>query len=1772
MINTRTILVFLTICILNSIPPSAHGNEVKFERVMNLGVQITGIVQDKEGFFWIATSNGLKRYDGLEIKTWRKDEDSLSDDFIRAICDTDKAIWLLTNTQGLNRFDKNSGKFKHYKHDPHNENSLKGAGGFALLVDTDGFVWVGTENGVLSRLDPRTDSFTHYRHDPNTPNSLPKGFLTTIYQDSSGTFWIGSEGGGLTKFDFKTETFTHYLHDPDNPSSISGNRVNVILEDDNGILWIGTGTSGLNRFDKKTKKFTRYQHHQNDPASISHNSVMSICIDTAAYLWVGTIHGGLNRFNKQTGTFERFLNDPDAPDANLTKVIEEIYIDRSDILWVLSRPGAILKNDRKAKGFALYRHDPRQSGSLSSNTILPIYEDRQGVIWIGTGNGGLNKFIRENDTFISFKYDPQDPDGLPAPGVFAIAEDGNGVFWIAASDASRGTLSVFDRKTNRIVKSYRHDPNNPNSISNNRFLLDIYPDRFDPNILWLAVAFGGLEKFDTKKEIFTHYPGNPDDPTKLAGGYVNIFQDDGGILWLGGNYGLDRFDPVSGKVIRYRHILNDSNSLIVDNVSVIYEDRTGLLWLGTAGGLEKFDRKTETFTHYNSKKGLPDNNVLGILEDKKGNIWMSTGGAIIKFDPAEESYKLYTQSDGLQGDAFYWFSDCLTQNGEMWFAGFNGANRFHPDSIRDNPHIPNVVLTSVKQGGEEVFFGTMPPRLKKIALDWRSNYFEFEAAALEFTKPEKNRYMYRLEGIDEDWYIAGTRRFGKYTNLPGGTYLLKIKGSNNDGIWNATGVTLKVIVTPPPWKTWWAYCLYLLSSATVLFLFLRYQRIRLEQEKKTTEGLRKINKLKDEILANTSHELRTPLNGIIGLSESLLDGIAGPLSPKVEHNLKIIVGSGLRMVNLVNDILDFSKLTKKDLKLRQRPLDIRILVDIVIEISRPLSRGKSLELFNEIPENLPPVFADEDMVQQILYNLIGNAVKFTEQGRITISSSLDHDVVNIHVSDTGIGIPSDQFDNLFEPFEQVDGSAERSFGGTGLGLAITRKLVEIHRGSIRIESELGKGSRFSFSLPIASTDMEETYPVDSLPQKRIARLADTWQQPDQSDIVPMPVDPKNLPGDIYRILVVDDDPVNLQVLVNQLTLKNFSISQAEDGETALDMIKKADKTGSLFDLVLLDVMMPKMSGYEVCRHLRKQYPHDKLPVVMLTAKNQINDLVAGFESGANDYLPKPFSKDELLSRIKTQFAIKELAEKRRQAEKALQASNKELHQTSRYLEMVIDNANVWLNVLDNEGNVVIWNKAAEEISGYSRDEVLGHNKIWVWSYPEVNYREEVQAKAMAIINRGEAIEDFETTIHRKDKKNRVISWHSHNLTDESGSPIGSIAFGRDITTTKHLEAQLAQAQKMEAVGTLASGIAHDFNNLLQAINGYAQILLMGMQESDPNYANLNAIYQAGERAAQLVQQLLFFSRRMESERKPIDLNAEVEQIRKMLERTIPKMIGIELHLGSRLWSVNADPVQVEQILLNLGSNAADAMPGGGKLLIETENVVPGEELTQIHPDADPGHYVRISVSDTGQGMDKETVEHIFEPFFTTKDVGQGTGLGLASVYGIVKNHGGYISCKSEKGQGTKFIICLPAIEQTDTAEAKGTESAQPQYGTETILVVDDEEFVRSFALQVLEKYGYTVFTASSGEEAIEIYAERSKKIDMVVMDIGMPGMGGHKCLLKIMEIDSSAKVVVASGYAITRQVKETFEAGAAGYIGKPYTLTGLLEEVRNVLDRDDSSY
>jgi PAS domain S-box-containing protein len=494
------------------------------------------------------------------------------------------------------------------------------------------------------------------------------------------------------------------------------------------------------------------------------------------------------------------------------------------------------------------------------------------------------------------------------------------------------------------------------------------------------------------------------------------------------------------------------------------------------------------------------------------------------------------------------------------------------------------------------------------------------------------------------------------------------------------------------------------------------------------------------------------------------------------------------------------------------------------------------------------------------------------------------------------------------------------------------------------------------------------------------------------------------------------------------------------------------------------------------------------------------------------------------------------------------------------LATAVDQAAESVIISDKRGTIQYVNPAFERLSGFSKDDIVERNFRVLKSdtHDEDFYKEMYrtissgEGWAGRIGNRMKdgSLRQFETTISP--------------IRDDSGSIVSFVSVNRDVTQEVALEAQLLQAQKMEAVGTLAGGIAHDFNNLLQVIQGYTEVLLHGVSEDPSHREALQKIHRSAKRGAELTSQLLTFSRKVQSERRPLDLNQEVEQVRNLLDRTIPKMIEIELHLDKTPAIISADPVQVEQALMNLAVNAMDAMPEGGKIIIETERATLDEEFCRTHLGARPGEYVLLTISDTGHGMNKEILGHVFEPFYTTKEVGKGTGLGLATVYGIIKTHEGYILCYSEPDIGTTFKIYLPALVQSGHWREAGED--QFKGGDETILLVDDEQYIRELGVELLTDVGYEVLTATDGENAVELYRKEQKRIDLVILDLVIPGMGGKKCYEEILKINPLAKILIVSGYSVNGPGQEAMEAGAKGFIGKPFDVSNMLITIRNILD------
>ncbi len=582
-------------------------------------------------------------------------------------------------------------------------------------------------------------------------------------------------------------------------------------------------------------------------------------------------------------------------------------------------------------------------------------------------------------------------------------------------------------------------------------------------------------------------------------------------------------------------------------------------------------------------------------------------------------------------------------------------------------------------------------------------------------------------------------------------------------------------------------------------------------------------------------------------------------------------------------------------------------------------------------------------------------------------------------------------------------------------------------------------------------------------------------------------------------------------------------------------------------------------GAELIRPLFEKIMSDGRPILNMELSGEVPSRPGEASHFLTSYFPI-FDKDGKPIRIGA--AVVDITEQER-AREALKLNEE------KYRELV-ENANSLIFKLDNRGRITFFNEFAQDYFGYSERELLHKSPLGTIIPPYESSGRNLAELFNKLMESPERYESNENENIRKNGGRCWVAWRNKPIYDDKGRKTGLLCVGNDITDRKHMEARLRHAHKLEALGTLAGGIAHDFNNILMAITGYSELAMLDIEKGVSNGNRLREILKAGARAKKLVDQILSFSRKVEPELRPVDLNILLAQTAMILERAIPKMIRLENRFAKNLWPINADPAQMAQVLMNLGTNARDSMPEGGVIRIRTENVVIDAERngeTGDEEEAVSGKYVLLDVSDTGHGMDRETLEHIFDPFYTRKEVGKGTGLGLASVYGIVKSHGGHLECRSRVGQGTVFKIYLPAIEPRDRSEKREPEPAIPPGGKETVLLVDDEEPLRELGKEILQVHGYQVKLARTGEEALEIYKKDRDDIDLVLLDLSMPGMGGQKCLEKLTRFDPGVKVIITSGYSLHGRTKDISSAGASEFVAKPFRSRDMLKAIRNVLDR-----
>jgi diguanylate cyclase (GGDEF)-like protein len=851
-------------------PARAAAKPLRFERFsLEQGLSQTTVLsmhQDSRGFMWFGTEDGLNRFDGVSFTTYQhdaRDASSLPNNMVWAIAeDAAGDLWIGTEGGGVSRWDRRTDRFVHLGAPATPAISAKVR---ALHLTSDGAVWIGTKDAGLFRLDPRTNEVRSFRHAAADPTSLSHDGVYAIAAGRGGELWVGTDGG-LNRLDPVSGRVERHLHDPGRTDSLPSDRIRALAEDADGRLWVGT-YGGLGRLDAGGDRFVNYRHDAADADSLSHDRVRTLLADADGRLWVGT-DGGLDLMERPRESFRHYRHEPAEPTSLGDDNVMSLFRDRGGLIWVGTRTAGVHKANPATWAFGHRTQSPSDPEGLAARSVTGFAQDASGRVWIGTFGGGLHALDRL--TGEARRYRPRAGTVL-SDRVMALAADPQGGLWVGTMD--RG-LARLDPATG-AARHYRHDPKDAGTLGADGVMALAF-DR--EGALWVGTYGGGLNRLDAASGRFTRFQNDPAEPRSLSSNIVtSIAEDPSGLLWVGTDgAGLNRLDPESGVAVRFRHDPRNAASLGSDSVFALHLDGEGRLWVGTRGAglavLEPGPAQT-AFRHVTEAQGLPNDVVYGIVPDGRGQLWLSTNNGLACLDPRTGEVKSYDVSHGLQSGEFNFGAHLRTAGGEMLFGGVNGFNAFRPERVTRNASAPPVVLTSFLKFNRPVLGVGPVAQLPGVDLGYRDDVVTFEFAALDYAAPGRNRYAYRLEGFESEWIDLGSLRRVTYTNLPPGSFRLRVRAANSDGVWNEQGLSLPVRVEAPPWRRWWAYLGYGVLVAGLAGAFLQAQKRKLQREERYSRRLEEEVEQRTEELAVRNADLQETNRKLA--EASLTDSLTG---------------------------------------------------------------------------------------------------------------------------------------------------------------------------------------------------------------------------------------------------------------------------------------------------------------------------------------------------------------------------------------------------------------------------------------------------------------------------------------------------------------------------------------------------------------------------------------------------------------------------------------------------------------------------------------------------------------------------------------------------------------------------------------------------------------------------------------------------------------------------------------------------------------------------------
>ena len=1265
-----TTLVFKSSSILNSLPSK----------------DVQSVYQDRDGYIWISTRNGLFQYDGYSLTTYKSNlfrTDLLTNNNVFCVAEDAKhRLWIGTYS-GLNVLDKKTGAIRKIDHPEMNGNSIP-----QVLITSDERILFATDWGVYEYQEDKDDFLCHGGE--NTGNVMPRAAIKSLFEDDRGDIWIGTWDAGLYRYEKKTGKYFRY------PRLNEQNSAHYVFQDSQKNIWVGTWRGGLvllkDAYQPDKTTWITYRYDEKNLAGISDDIIYALSEDLNTHsLWVGTRKGlsVLPLTGNYTGaeTFSNYY--PSESDSSIASdEVASLLRDRQGLMWVGMIGGGVNKvSTRKADFYWDQLLEVKRM--LKTTSVRSILVDDEGLLWLGIGTYGLGVKNRQTGKFTYYTQMPEFDRYRGISTVMSMMQHSvTGHIWIAAYD---GGVYEVDKKApvaQRVRNYYAQDaPWLAGSC-----VFHIYED--SKHNLWFATRNGVSMRTVNGEAVRldTLQVGNS-QMRNVPTMYMTEGND--GDMWVASNtHGVFRLhcdEKGSYTVSCYSATNGKLNSVYAD---CLYTDAKGRIWVGTGGsGLNLYDEATDTFLPVHAKWNLPGDAVVSIRSDKEGDLWLGTNAGLIKLALSDNlesaTFRLYTTVDGLQDNIFIRSAQAVAADGEMFFGGHRGYNSFYPENQQEQPFSSSVIVTDIKIFNQS--WGNLPAKERmeisqlspafadEIQLDYWHNNFSIEFSALEYANPDRNQYAYQLAGFDSDWqYTGGSKRFAYYNNLKPGTYTFQLKASNANGIWDDEMLRMKVVILPPPWKTWWAYTLYILVLLGVSWYISRIirNRIRLrnalhlrEMEQAKAE---EINHAKLQFFTNITHELLTPLT-IISASVDELKQTA----PTYKEQYNVMTHNINRLIRLLQQILEFRKAETGNLKLKVSQGDLVQFVHRSIDGFRPLMKKKNIHFTFQSDVYKSFAFFDPDKLDKILYNLLSNASKYNKAGgKVGIELKCDeaNEVACLIVKDNGLGISKESQKDLFKRFYEGD---YRRFNtiGTGIGLSLVRDLVTLHHGSVYVESEEGKGTAFNVRIPICRS----AYSEEEIDDASILSTSDMVDEL-QNDVVftntSSLLEDSNLGKESmvkekkYALLLVEDNEDLLGLMVKLLGAE-YIIHTATNGKEALDVLTEED-----IDLIVSDVMMPVMGGIELCRNIKGSFDTSHIPLILLTAKKQEEDRVEAYESGADAFITKPFNLSVLHARISNLLKSRERVMK--DFKKQLVFEAKELNYTSMdedFLQRAIDCVN-----------------------------------------------------------------------------------------------------------------------------------------------------------------------------------------------------------------------------------------------------------------------------------------------------------------------------------------------------------------------------------------------------------------------------------------------------------------------------------------------------------------